>query len=138
MDIKEFLADAMLTAIANEFNDGGGSALIEIHSAAFAAKLCEFTLGASPFGAPGAGAAGYRQINVSGLPLTTTGLAAAGAGTTAAKYRALSETGDVIGEGNVTATGGGGEVTLSNVSIAQNQEVNLTGFGVRFAAALGA
>lgn len=56
-----------------------------------------------------------------------TGLAAAGAGTAAGHYRILDSTGTTCHEqGSVTGTGGSGDLTLDNVSIAENQTVTIT------------
>ena len=55
-----------------------------------------------------------------------TGLAAAGAGTAAAHYRIVDTAGTTCHEqGSVSGTGGGGDITLDNVSIAENQTVTI-------------
>jgi hypothetical protein len=83
-------------------------------------KLAEFDL-ASDWAANAS--AGAKAL--SSLPLTTTGLAAGNAG----HYRILDSTGATCHEqGTVTATGGGGDMTIDNVSIASGQTVNATGF----------
>lgn len=62
---------------------------------------------------------------LSSLPLTTTGLAAGSAG----HYAIMDSAGTTCHEqGSVTATGGGGDVTIDNVVIASGQTVNVTGF----------
>jgi hypothetical protein len=60
--------------------------------------------------------------------LTSVGLAAAGAGTAATNFIVRNAAGTTIWSGTVTATGGGGDMTLDNVSIAEDQVVNITGF----------
>jgi hypothetical protein len=60
--------------------------------------------------------------------LTSVGLAAAGAGTAATNYIVRNAAGTTIWSGTVTATGAGGDMTLDNVSIAEDQVVNVTGF----------
>lgn len=56
-----------------------------------------------------------------------TGLPAAGGGTTVAHFRLKDSTGTTTHEqGNVTATGGGGDLTVDNVSIANAQPVSVT------------
>ena len=53
----------------------------------------------------------------------------ASAAGTAGYYRILDSAGSVCHEqGNVTATGGGGDLTLDNVSIANGQTVTITTF----------
>jgi hypothetical protein len=59
---------------------------------------------------------------------TGTWQAAAGAAGTAGHYR-LKNTGDTVREeGTVTATGGGGDMTLDNTSIASGQTVTVTAY----------
>lgn len=51
------------------------------------------------------------------------------AGGTAGYYRILNSAGTTCHEqGTVTATGGGGDMTLDNVVIANGQQVNITGY----------
>lgn len=132
--LKNGVADAMLNAVVTYFNDAGGSAELRIYTAAFASLLATFTLTASPFGAAGAGSGSNRKITIAGLPLSTTGAAAG----TAAVFRMLSESGLTVLEGTVTATGGGGDLTVDNTSIASGQTVNLTGGDLTLLASLGA
>jgi len=55
--------------------------------------------------------------------------AAADAAGTAAHFRIYATDGVTIhAQGSVTATGGGGDMTLDNVSIAAGQTINITGF----------
>jgi hypothetical protein len=55
------------------------------------------------------------------------GAAAAGTGTTVAHFALMDNAGTTCHmQGTVTVTGGGGDLTLDNVSIAQNQAVNVT------------
>lgn len=57
------------------------------------------------------------------------GAAAAGAGTAVGHYAIMESTGTTCHEqGTVTATGGGGDLTLDNVNIANAQAVNITSF----------
>jgi len=58
---------------------------------------------------------------------TTTGLAGAGAGTNAGHYALMDNAGTICHEqGSITVTGGGGDLTLDNINIAQNQTVTVT------------
>lgn len=127
MDITSAMADAALDAWKALINDGGGTAEIQIWTAAFATKLAAFTLNATPFGAAESGGAGYRQIPAAAGDFTQVGLAAG----TAAKYRIVSEAGTTRAEGSVSAAGGGGEVIVSNTSIAVDQPVTLVSFVIK-------
>lgn len=60
---------------------------------------------------------------------TLTGQSGAGAGTAAGYFRILDSAGTTCHwQGTVTASGGGGDMTLDNVSIANAQTVNVTTF----------
>ena len=60
---------------------------------------------------------------------TGTGDAAAGAGTNAGHFRIKNTAGTVVHcQGDITATGGGGAMTLDNVSIASGQTVTVNTF----------
>ena len=70
-----------------------------------------------------AASGGSKALN--NLPLSTTGLAPG----TAAHYRIYASDGTTCHEqGSITATGGGGDMTIDNTSIASGQTVNITGF----------
>lgn len=50
---------------------------------------------------------------------------------TAGHFRVYAADGTTCGaQGSVTATGGGGDMTLDNVVLAQNQRVDVTGFSI--------
>ena len=111
--------------------DAGTSAILEIWSGSMPAncatassgtKLAQFSL-ASDWAAAASG--GSKALN--GLPLSTTGAASGTAG-----YFRLFKTDDATCflQGTVTATGGGGDMTLDNTSIASGQTVNVTGFTI--------
>lgn len=71
-----------------------------------------------------AAASGGSKVMVTGTPLAVTAVAAG----TAAHYE-LTTSADVVHErGSVTATGGGGDVTIDNAVIANAQTVNVTSF----------
>lgn len=83
-------------------------------------KLAEWSL-ASDWSA--AASAGTKSL--SSTPLSTTGLAAGSAG----YYRFTDSAGTTCHEqGTVTATGGGGDLTIDNVVIAVSQAIQITGF----------
>jgi hypothetical protein len=60
-----------------------------------------------------------------------TGHANAGTGTAAGHFRIYDAAGSACHlQGSITVTGGGGDMTLVNTSIAENQTVQITGFTV--------
>lgn len=91
-----------------------------VNSAPTGTVLVTFTLGPTPWASGGADG----QITLAGVPLSATASAAGTAG-----YFRIRNVGvtDWM-QGTVTATGGGGDMTIDNVVIANGQTVNLTGF----------
>jgi hypothetical protein len=71
-----------------------------------------------------AAASGGSKTMVTGAPIS---VAAANAGT-AAHYELTKSDDTVVERGTVTVTGGGGDVTVDNVSITAGQTVQVTGF----------
>ena len=59
---------------------------------------------------------------------TLTGQAGAGAGTAATFFRVIDASANVVVQGTVTASGGGGDMTLNNNSIANTQTETVTSF----------
>lgn len=123
------LRNALLDQIATTI---GASPHIEIWSGAMPAnagtassgvKLAKFDLAAT---FSDAAAAGVKNICKSAsLPVSTTGLAAG----TAGYYRIFATDDSTCHEqGTVTVTGGGGDMTIDNTSIAVAQTVQITGF----------
>lgn len=97
-----------------------GSAPANPAAAATGTKLAEWTL-ASDWSAAASG--GVKSL--SSTPLSTTGLAAGSVG----YYRIVDSAGTTCHEqGTVTATGGGGDLTIDNVVIAVSQAIQITGF----------
>lgn len=94
----------------------------EAGSTAGNTKLAEFTLGTNW---STTSTTGVKTIDVTTPPETT---AIAGAPTNATFYRITTSAGTVHEQGTITATGGGGDMTLDNVSIATGQTVRITGF----------
>jgi hypothetical protein len=58
---------------------------------------------------------------------TVTGLSAASTGTNSVHFR-VRKSGTVHMQGDISATGGSGAMTMDNISIAENQVVTVTGF----------
>jgi hypothetical protein len=89
-------------------------------------KLAEITL-ATDWAA--AAASGSKNFN--NTPLSTTGLSGAAGGTNAGYFRLVASDGTTCGmQGTVTITGGGGDMTVDNLSIASGQAFNVTGFSL--------
>lgn len=87
-----------------------------VSNAAGGTLLAEITLPATPF------TSGTGQVTKSG----TWEDASADATGIAAHYRLVN--GSDIEEGTVTATGGGGDLTLDNTSLATGQQFTITGW----------
>lgn len=99
-----------------------GSAPAAVTDASTGTELVEYTL-ASDWMANGT--SGTKTLN--SLPISGT----AGATGTAGYYRIYASDGTTCHEqGTVTATGGGGDMTISNTSITSGQSVNITGWTV--------
>lgn len=78
--------------------------------------LCSITLADPAFGDAAAGVA-----TASGLPKSGTGTAAAGTGTAATQFDVVDSDDNVVWSGTIPAN-----LTLDNVSIAENQTVTIT------------
>lgn len=127
--ISDTVANAMLDSIETTL---GTAPLLRLYSGAEPAlcstarsgtKLVEMTLPSDWM----ANASGRSKAK-SGT-WSASGLAGAGAGTNAGYYSIMDSTGTTCHlQGNVTATGGGGDMTLDNINIAQNQVVTVTGY----------
>ena len=91
-------------------------------SAAVGDLLCEVDLANPAFG----NADSSGTATLLGVPLSGVGTAAASTGTAAQSFRIVNRDDATVGDGSVTGTGGGGEMTLDNVSIAEGQTVTVT------------
>lgn len=127
LDLNITLANALLDRIDTEFPAGS---ILEIRSGAPAGAenaaggtlLCSIVLPAAPWAAAAAGAKAKAGV------WSDIGTGAAGVGTNAGHFRLKNAAGTKLEEGTITATGGGGDATIDNVSIATNQVVNVTSF----------
>jgi hypothetical protein len=116
------LKNARLDQITTYVDAGAAAGKIEIGTSGMATVCATFTLSD-----PSAAAASGGVWTMSGAPKSTT----ASASCTAAEARLRdSNNNNVITGLTVTATGGGGNITLDNTSIANGQTVNLTGFTI--------
>lgn len=123
------LRNALLDQLATTF---GASPHIEIWSGSMPAncaaassgtKLAKFSLAAT---FSDAAASGVKNIcKTTSLPVSTTGLAAG----TAGYYRIFANDDSTCHEqGTMSASGGGGDLTIDNTTIAVGQTVQITGF----------
>ena len=120
--VRNAQADAWETAIGTgaRLRIYTGSPPANCAAARSGTLLVEYTLASDWAGAASSGA---KTLN--SLPLSTTASAAG----TAGYYSIMDSAGTTCHEqGTITATGGGGDLTLDNTSIASGQTVNVTGF----------
>lgn len=97
-----------------------GAAPTQVSDAQTGTKLAEFTL-ASDWAGNAAG--GVKAMT--GTPLSTTGITNG----TAGHYAIYASDGVTCHErGSITVTGGGGDMTIDNTSIASGQTVKITAF----------
>lgn len=122
-------ADAVVDRV--DLGSGTATGLLRIYSGAQPADadsapggdlLCEITLDSPAFGA----ASSAGTATGAGFPKSGTGTAAASTGTAAQSFRVVDRDGAAVYDGQVTGTGGGGEIELDNVSIAEGQAVTIS------------
>lgn len=112
-----------LTALAN----GGtvqvrtGTKPATVGTAATGTLLGTLTLAATAFGSPTNGTATAGTI---------TGDTSADATGTAGWFRVLSSTSTGVWDGTITATGGGGDLTLDSVSVVTGGAINVTSWTI--------
>ncbi len=73
---------------------------------------------------PAHGAASAGTITLSGVPLSATAIATGNID----NYQVLNRNGTVVYSGTVTATGGGGDITINNISVNPGQEVAIISY----------
>lgn len=120
--------NAAATAVAvTQMAIGAGTSSLQIRSgaqpatpdtAASGTLLATVALPNPAFGTPSSGVA-----TLLGTPLTGVFVA----GGTAGHFRILNRNGDPVMDGDITITGGGGSLTLSNLTIASGVDVVITG-----------
>lgn len=118
--------NAMCDALVDLLDAGAGAATIQVRSgtrpslpsdAATGTLLATVTLADPAFGSASSGAA----------TLTDPASVNAAASGTASWFRALDSNALAVFDGSVTATGGGGDLTLTTVTIISGQPVDITG-----------
>lgn len=123
IDLNHAIANALLDRLDTELPAGS---ILEIRTGAAPGAdagaggtlLCAITLPASPW------SAATNSVKTKNGTWQGTGVANGNAG----HYRFKNAAGTKLVEGSVTATGGGGDLTLDNISIAIGQTVTVTGF----------
>jgi len=130
--IYDATVEAGANAMWDKADDGASFGKIVIHTggqpalngALTGTLLAEFTLSDPAFGAAAASGSGAVKT-LAGLPKTDASAAATGT----AGYGALLDSDDNVKlTGTVTASGGGGDFEIDNVSITITQEVQLTAY----------
>lgn len=121
--VRNAMLDAIETTIGTSahIQIWSGSAPADCASTATGTKLADFGLAPDWASAAASGSKAFTTIS------STTGLAAGAAG----YYRLVDSTNPSTScdeQGTVTATGGGGDMTIDNTSIASGQTVNITGW----------
>ena len=117
--------NAAVGAVVGLIDAGSGPGVMEIRTgtkpgvgaAATGTLLATVTFGDPAYAAPSSGAASVND---------PAGVTAVGTGT-AGWCRVKDSTGATVKDGVVTATGGGGDVTLASTSISTGQTVDITG-----------
>jgi hypothetical protein len=129
--IPDAAQNAAVDAVVDRADVGAGAATLKIYTGSQPADadtdpagtlLVTVTLNDPAFGAAASGSA---ALDVSPVP-SGVGVAAGTAGCFAIE----DSTGVNVVQGNVTGTGGGGDIELDNTSIAVDQTVNITGLTV--------
>ena len=114
--------NAACNAVVDLVDAGAGAGNIYIKDGG-ATHIATVVLANPAFGASAVGVATALSV-----PLAGVGIAAAGAGTAAATFDVVDGSDVVIWSGTVTVTGGGGELTLDNITIANLQVIAVTAF----------
>ena len=117
--------NAALAGVTGLIDAGTGPGVIEIRTdtkpgvgnAATGTLLATITLVDPSFAAPSTGAAALADPG----PVTAVGTGTAG------HARVKDSTGAVVMDGVVTATGGGGDITLASTAVSAGQTVDVTG-----------
>ena len=139
LQFRESLRNAFLDALLDAMGEGDGAAIVAFYSGAkpatAATALDNNTLLAQIAFAEPAGAVSGGELTIDTDPVLE--VEAAAAGGTATFFRVYSsddgETIDeqnVVAQGTVTATGGGGDIELTTTTITQGQPVRITSWKI--------
>ena len=111
--VRNALADLIDTLV----NTGASTAVLKLRDGT--TDIVSFNLSATAFGAASSG-----TITLAGTPIAGT----AGASGDVDGFQILDKDGTLILSGTVTATGGGGDIEITNISVANGQGCSLTSF----------
>ena len=111
--VRNTLADLIDTLV----NTGAGTAVLKLRDAT--TDIVSFNLAATAFGAASGG-----TITLASTPIAGT----AGASGDVDGFQVLDKDGNLVFSGTVTATGGGGDIEITNISVANGQGCSLTSF----------
>lgn len=126
LTLSTAIRNALCDLLADALDAGSGAGYIEIRSGtrpagpgttATGTVLAEVTLADPAFGAASSGAA--TLANPASVTAAATG--------TASWFRAYTSDDTAVFDGRVTATGGGGDLTLTSTSITSGQSVDISG-----------
>lgn len=123
--VRNAMLDAIETAtgVSAKIQIYTGTAPANCAAPSTGTKIAEFTL-TSNWADDASG--GSKSLAAATLPLSTSGINGGGV---AGYYRFVDSAGTTCHEqGTITATGGGGDMTIDNTSIAAGQTVQITGF----------
>jgi hypothetical protein len=126
------LRNALLDQITTQYGNTphieiwSGSAPANCAAASTGTKLAKFDVAGNVGTYDDAAASGSKNIlAAASVPISTTGLATG----TAGYYRVFkSDDTTCVEQGTVTASGGGGDMTIDNTTINSGQTVQITGF----------
>lgn len=122
---QQAAADAVVDRI--DVGVGTAAGVLRIYSGAQPADADSAPVGTLLVSIPLAAPPAYGAAATTGTAalLGTPRSASASAAGTAASFRVVNRDGATVFDGSVTATGGGGDLTLDNTSIASGQTVNI-------------
>jgi hypothetical protein len=132
--INNNVAKAMCDAIVDALDAGSGAGYVQIRTGS-APTNCEDAnsgtlLATLTCSDPAFGAAADAAPGATATADTVTGDSSADATGTAAHYRAFDSDNVCVMQGTVTATGGGGDMTLNSVSVTSGVAVDITSWTV--------
>jgi len=122
--------NAAVDAVVDRTDVGAGTASLRIYTGAQPADADDPATGTLLVSInlpnPAFGAAANGQAALAGVPLSANAVAAG----TAGWFRIVARDGSTVLDGNVTQTGGGGDLELDNTNIASGQQVTINSLTV--------
>lgn len=119
--------NASANGVVDRFDAGAGPGTVKVYSGAQPASAADAPTGSLlatiALGDPAFGDAAAGVATANAIPTVQ------GSGTgTAGWFRGADSDGNTVMDGSVTATGGGGDMTLDSTSITSGQDVTVTSF----------